>query len=334
MFLLITRLILWLLILWAFWTFFKKIIPGNWYSYLGIFGLIMLLFLFLFDPTDRVAYAAWQFISFPIRPLGLALILLGIPIFARKGDLSSKDSVQKITLAFWILLICSLPIVPRLVYQNFLERDVQVLVDRPAGGASAIVLLGQNTTEPQIGGRSQIQLTDAGNLVPYTAEVYRQLGRPPVIISAGRRSGLPLGAGEQIEANDIQTLLEGQGVSPGDILIEPEGLNLRGSAINVKGLLEETGLGNRVVLVTSSTQIYRATQTFKNVGVDVVPRPSNFVTYRLTDTNLLGQVSLADFIPSLKGLSASSQITDEYLSTMYYFLRGWLSPDELRSPTL
>jgi uncharacterized SAM-binding protein YcdF (DUF218 family) len=333
MFLLITRLILWLLIFWAFWHFFKKIVPGNWYTYLGIFGLTILLFLFLFDPSDRVAYAAWQFISFPLRPLGLALILLAMPVLGRKGDFN-KNSVSQITFAFWILFICSLPIVPRLIYQNFLERDVQVLVDRPAGGAGSIVLLGQNTTEPQVGGRSQIQLTDAGNLVPYTAEVYRQLGGIPVIISAGRRTGLPIAAGEQIEANDIQTLLEGQGVSPSDIIIEAESVGLRNSALNVKETLDRTGLGSRVVLITSSTQIYRAAQTFKNVGIDVVPRPTNFVSYRFTDANLLGQISLADFIPSLKGLSASSQITDEYLATMYYFLRGWLSPDELSRPGL
>jgi uncharacterized SAM-binding protein YcdF (DUF218 family) len=331
MFLLITRLILWLLILWAFWHFFKKIVPGNWYTYLGIFGLVILLFLFLFDPTDRIAYASWQIISFPLRPLGLALILLGMPVIGRKGDFN-KDSVKQITIAFWILLLCSLPLVPRLIYQNFLERDVQVLVERPAGGAGAIVLLGQNTTEPQVGGRSQIQLTDAGNLIPYAADVYRQLGGPPVIVSAGRRTGLPVAAGEQVEANDIQTLLEGQGVSPTDIIIEPEGLNLRTSATNVKAILDRTGLGNRVVLVSSSTQIYRAAQTFKNVGIDVVPRPTNFMSYRFTNTNLLGQISLADFIPSLRGLSASSQITDEYLATMYYFLRGWLSPDELNRP--
>ncbi|HIK32395.1 MAG TPA: YdcF family protein [Oscillatoriales cyanobacterium M59_W2019_021] len=333
MFLLITRLILWLLILWAFWHFFKKIVPGNWYTYLGIFGLVILLFLFLFDPTDRIAYAAWQIISFPLRPLGLALILLSIPVLGRKGKFND-NSVTQITLAFWILLISSLPIVPRLIYQNFLERDVQVLVDRPAAGANAIVLLGQGTTEPQIGGRSQIQLTDAGNLIPYTAEVYRNLGGPPVIVSAGRRTGLPTAAGEQIEAEDIRSLLEGQGVSPADIIIEPEGLNLRTSAINVKKTLDETGLGNRVVLVSSSTQIYRATQTFKNVGIDVVPRPTNFVGYRFPDTNLLSQISLNDFIPSLRGLATSSQITDEYLATMYYFLRGWLSPDELNRPGL
>lgn len=331
MFLLITRLILWLLILWAFWRFFKQIVPGNWYTYLGIFGLVILLFLFLFDPNDRFAYTAWQIVSFPLRPLGLVLVLLGIPIIGRKRDFN-KNSVTQITIAFWVLLLCSLPIVPRLIYQNFIERDVQVLVDRPAGGAGAIVLLGQNTTEPQIGGRSQIQLTDAGNLIPYTADVYRQLGGPPVIISAGRRSGLPLAAGVQIEANDIQTLLEGQGVSPSDIIIEPEGLNLRTSAINVKQTLDRTGLGNRVVLVASSSQIYRASQTFKNAGIDVVSRPTNFISYRFTDANIFTQVNLADFIPSLKALSASSQISDEYIATMYYFLRGWLSPDELNRP--
>lgn len=333
MFLLITRLILWLLILWAFWHFFKKIVPGNWYTYLGIFGLVILLFLFLFDPTDRIAYAAWQIISFPLRPLGLALILLSIPVLGQKGKFND-NSVTQITVAFWILFICSLPIVPRLIYQNFLERDVQVLVDRPAGGAGAIVLLGQGTTEPQIGGRSQIQLTDAGNLIPYTAEVYRNLGGPPVIVSAGRRTGLPTAAGEQVEAEDISSLLQGQGVSPNDIIIEPEGLNLRTSAVNVKNTLDETGLGNRIVLVSSSTQIYRAAQTFKNVGIDVVPRPTNFVSYRFTDANLIGQLSLNDFIPSLRGLAISSQITDEYLATMYYFLRGWLSPDELNRPGL
>ncbi|MGB3241040.1 MAG: YdcF family protein [Geitlerinemataceae cyanobacterium] len=333
MFLLITRLILWTLILWAFWRFFKQIIPGNWYTYIGILGLVTLLFLFLFDPNDRFAYTAWQIISFPLRPLGLALILLGIPVLGRKGDFN-KNSVTQITVAFWILLLCSLPIVPRLIYQNFIERDVQVLVDRPAGGAGAIVLLGQNTTEPRLGGRSQIQVTEGGNLISYTAEIYRQLGGLPVIVSAGRRTGLPAAAGEQIEADDIRTLLEAQGVSPTDIIPEAEGANLRNSALNVRQTLEESGLGNRVVLVSSSTQIYRAAQTFNNVGIDVVPRPTNFIGYRFDDTNLFGQISLADFVPSLRGISASSQITNEYLATMYYFLRGWLSPDELNRPGL
>jgi uncharacterized SAM-binding protein YcdF (DUF218 family) len=331
MFLLITRLILWLLILWALWIFFKKVVPLNYYTYLGIFGLSILAILFLFNPADRFADTAWGIVSFGVRPLGIALVLIGMAVLDGKKEISKQGS-SLVTIAFWILLISSIPLVPNLLYQNFIERDAQTLVSNSSTqGASAIVLLGRNTTEPQLPGRPQIQLKDQGDLIDYAANLYQQTGLS-VIVSAGRRNDLPSGAGEQVEANDIQTLLEQRGVRSGSIIIEPNGVNIRSSAEGVKRILDQTGLGNRVIIVSSTTQVYRAAQTFKSLGISVVPRPSSFVSFNLPNANVLSRVRLQDFVPTLEGLTRTTQVTDEYLATIYYFLRGWLSPDELVRP--
>ena len=332
MFLLITRFLLWLFVIYLLWLFFKKVIPSNYYSYLGIFGLVVLAFLIFFEPTDPISLVAWNIISFALKPLGLALVLIGGAVVGKKGDVDKKG-ITSITIAFWVLLISSLPLVPNSLYQRFIEEDAQTLVAQTADqGAGTIVLLGQGTTQPQLPGRSQIQLTDAGNLVSYTADLYRQLGAPTVIVSAGRRVDLPTAAGNQVEANDIQTLLEQQGVSPGNIIIDPDGVNVRGSAVSVRNILDSTGLANRVVLVASATQIYRATQAFEDVGVEVVPRPTNFVTFDFPDASFLSRLQFQEFVPSLDGLERTTQIIDEYLTTMYYFLRGWLAPLELVRP--
>ena len=80
------------------------------------------------------------------------------------------------------------------------------------------------------------------------------------------------------------------------------------------------------------TQIYRATQAFEDVGVAVVPRPTNFVTFDFPDASFISRLQFQEFVPSLDGLERTTQILDEYLSTMYYFLRGWLAPLELVRP--
>ncbi|MDY6938383.1 MAG: YdcF family protein [Cyanobacteriota bacterium] len=332
MFLLITRFLLWLFVIWLLWVIFKKIVPAAYYTYLGIFALVVLAFLIFFEPDNSLSLVAWNILSFVLKPLGLALVLIGSAVLGKKGDVSKKG-ITSITIAFWVLFISSLPLFPNSLYQRFIEEDAQTLITQTADqGAGTIVLLGQGTTQPQLPGRTQIQLTDAGNLVSYTADLYRQLGAPAVIVSAGRRIDLPTAAGNQVEANDIQTLLEQQGVASGNIIIDPDGVNIRSSALSVANILENTGLPNRVVLVASATQIYRASQAFEDLGISVVPRPTNFVTFDFPNAGFVSRLQIQEFVPSIDGLRRTTSILDEYFATMYYFLRGWLAPIELVRP--
>lgn len=203
-----------------------------------------------------------------------------------------------------------------------------------------------------------IQLTDKGNRLIYAANLYqRESGSNPLIlVSASTKLDRRQKEGEKreeiSESADIQRFLTTtMDVPASATLLDHNSRSVRRSAENVKKLLGDQNInyGNQLTLVTTAMNMHRTALTFEQVfddtGTEIVVRPTDFHTIPpvesigdlATGTDLVEhQVQASDFLPNSYALYLSSQAIDEYISSFYYFLRGWMaSPLTLtRCPTV
>jgi uncharacterized SAM-binding protein YcdF (DUF218 family) len=130
------------------------------------------------------------------------------------------------------------------------------------------------------------------------------------------------------EAKDIETLLaNNMGVPRSSIVIDDNGRNIRTSAEEVRKILDSRGLGRKVILVTSAMQMRRASLTFAHMGMQVIPKATDFYTFQSTarGTSRL-RLDAGDFLPSAEALLTTTRVFEEYYGSFYYYLRGWQAP--------
>ncbi len=72
---------------------------------------------------------------------------------------------------------------------------------------------------------------------------------------------------------------------------------------------------NRIVLVTHASHMRRAVWAFEKTGLEVIPAPTAYVTYKLNDQRLPW------FIPSMDALNGSHRALYEYFGFWWYRLR-------------
>jgi uncharacterized SAM-binding protein YcdF (DUF218 family) len=197
---------------------------------------------------------------------------------------------------------------------------------------------------------SQAQLTEHGDRIIYAAQLYRQeaANNPVIIVSAGQYQGRERKGNETRESTsaavDISRILQAQLGIPGTgILVDANGYAVQNSAVNVRKLLEaqQINYGDQLMIVTSALEASRTALTFQNEfsfnarPVTVINRPTDF--YSLPARESLGArtqgqdliergVRLGDFLPSVDALQTSSKWLNETLTSLYYFLRGWIRP--------
>jgi uncharacterized SAM-binding protein YcdF (DUF218 family) len=198
-----------------------------------------------------------------------------------------------------------------------------------------------------------VQLTEQGDRLTYTARSYQAEqaagNNPLVIVSAGSRPERQRRGNESresiSEAEDAARFLTTMGVPRDNIIVDANGDNVHDSAVNVRRILNDRNrniaFGNQLVLVTSAIEMSRAAQTFRREfetngqTLSVIPQPTDFQTIpqedtlrrRFSDQTIVRRnFRLADLLPSIDALSLSSKVVNEYLSSIYYFLRGWIRP--------
>lgn len=313
MFLLLTQVLLWLLITVIIYNLLLKVIPRAYLTLLGGFLLFAIIVLAFFFPNDALVRTAWSVLSFPLKPVGATIVLLA-------AALNQGLKKNLIMAALLILLISSIPFVSTVLARPLelgaFPRTAPAATAAPAG---AIVVLAQGTTQPSLPPRTQIQLTDEGsNRLRRAAQLYQEqvnAGNQPIVIAS---------AGQ--EANNVATVLSQFGVPQGQIVVESRSQDLRTSAEQVNGILRGRGIQNRpVLLVTSAINSRRASLAFSQVGINVVTQPANFVSTE-PGTREARNITVQSFIPSVDALSVSTRILEEFYTTVYYSLRGWLSP--------
>jgi len=291
---------------------------------LRVLLLISLLILAFFAPDTPVGAAIFGLVAFFFTPLGFSLTLLVIASALITNGGIRNPAPRMILAALLVLILSSMPVVAYWFAEQA-ERDAAARTVCCDETAAAIVLLGKGTTQPHIPNRVAIQLTDTGNRLPYAAVLYRKQLAPMVIVTAGPRRELEGYVGE---AKDIETLLaNNMGVPRSSIVIDDNGSNIRTSAEEVRKILDSRGLGRKVILVTSAMQMRRASLTFAHMGMQVIPRPTDFYTFQSTarGKSRLG-FDAGGFLPNAEALLTTTRVFEEYYGSVYYYLRGWQAP--------
>ncbi len=314
-------------------------IERKYLTWLGGIVLVLLMVLAFLEPNNRTVGLLWGILSFPLRPLGLVLILLGYAV--RQGY--KKVAGAQVMAALMILLICSLPVTAYLLtaqseQKPLLETRGQQDVTAELGVAAIVVLGdGGSPTDPTYRIRSQLSTGEDGISVGqrsrllYAAQLYtsqRDRGNNPlVIVSVGPN---PIEQAGISETASITDFLTSSGVPSDRIRIDRVGADPRSSALGTQQILASSDSTVRVpiMLVAPSINIRRASSTFANLNFEVIPRPTDFYVFQLQGGLRLAAIS--DLVPNAEALVITTRVVDEYLATVYYFLRGWLA-DPLRA---
>lgn len=187
--------------------------------------------------------------------------------------------------------------------------------------ADAIVVLG-GATKSAMPPRPWVEVSEAGDRVLYGAKLYREGKAPQLILSGGRISWNGDG---QAESADMAELVEMMGVPKTAILQDPESLNTRQNAVNVKQIMQANGI-RRILLVTSAMHMPRSLAIFRKLGIEAIPAPTD---YLLTSDNRetiqrSPQAIALNLLPDADQLKDSTQAIKEYIGIWVYQLRGWL----------
>lgn len=342
MFAILCALLLLILVLLILWYLMAKVVPKQAFLVLGVAFVVAILIINFVSPGQGFTGDVWQIASVPLTPFGLAVFLMFLALIKMKNGALEKPGPTMLWVAFGIIFLSSQPLISYQLAQLFEQEVVTVemqqyglcsdgdCANRPTSEAvAAIALLGENTTKANIPYRTQVQLTEQGDRILYTDFLYDQQvsqgRRPRVIICAPRRQGLSGNDRQRSEAEDIAQVLQRLGVPRGQMDLRTNSYNLRRSAEEVKASLEQAKIVDQpVMVVTSGIHLRRAAQTFRRLGMKVVPRPSSFYTFQ-SQGSPKRTLTIQDFLPSLEAYKVTNEIFKEYLSTIYYFLRGWLS---------
>ncbi|MDJ1171077.1 YdcF family protein [Roseofilum sp. BLCC_M154] len=338
---LLTRLLLWLLIAVIAYAILLQWIPKKYYTWLGGILIFTLIILTFFNPGTVVVAEVWRLLVFPLTPLGLSITLILSGMLHFKGKEMVKPGKVLIWAGFAMLVFFSLPVVAytlahqaeaeanRITQQRYSNCQAACPVS-PLEQARIIVLLGQDTTEAVIADDYRhVQLSDRGNLIFHTLEIFWasvSQNHDPQILVTGRSSVQSFTHSEHPnEAQDIVNVLQRFGVHNSNLQPISQGDNMYRAAVQVKKILEVQGLEKTpIILVTSALQMHRAQLTFSFLNIEVIPSPTDFIT--IQDSTVTKRLTLEDIIPSAEALVLSTKVTNEYLVTIYYFLRGWLLP--------
>ncbi len=154
---------------------------------------------------------------------------------------------------------------------------------------------------------------------------YRTLGRVRYAAKLVRDTGLPLlVSGGTVFADEDQALadLMAEALSK-EFGVEPRWIERqsRNTAENARfsaAILAGANI-RRVALVTDAMHMRRARMSFARYGMDIVPAPTVFMVVK--DARPI----LADWLPSVNGLSMSYYALHEYLGRLFYAWRYGMS---------
>ncbi|NEO26491.1 MAG: YdcF family protein [Kamptonema sp. SIO4C4] len=316
-----------------------QVIPRATLALIGGGFILGVLLLSFFNPTYPPINFLWQIISFPFKPVGLALIFLLVTLSRIKKQEIKSPGRFSVWIATLILVVSSNPWI---AYQSAKsiewegvrieqERQNEFFATPDPSVIRAIVVLADGTTEPNIPYRTQIQLTRTGDRLLYTAQLVREQQQsfgntPRVIVCANPRQGFTGNTEQLNEAADVSRVLQTLGVPATQINLATDSNNLRQNALEVQEILTNLQINNApFYLVTSGINSRRAIQTFRQLDLLAIPRPTDFYTFQENATPQK-RLQVRDLLPSVTALQITTEVLDEYLLLIYYFLRGWLSP--------
>jgi uncharacterized SAM-binding protein YcdF (DUF218 family) len=210
------------------------------------------------------------------------------------------------------LLVCSSPVCTDYLRAS-LERVYPPVLIEALPDAGAIVVL-SGVIEPAIPPRLDAHLGRGADRVLYAAQLYHAGKAPLVIVSGGQLPWLTEG---KAEAYVMADLLMEWGVPAAAILVESDSRTTYENALFSKVLLQARGIDS-VLLVTSALHMPRALATFRSMGIQAVPAPTDI---EIVDRQ---QSTLLRWLPDAEALADGTRAFKEYLGSMVYRLRGWI----------
>ena len=349
MLVLLTRILLWASLGLLLWYILVRVIPPKYLTWFGGVIFIALLALSFLEADNGTVSIIWQIISFPFRPLGLVLVLIGGAL----GEGLKGIKPMPVMIALCVLLFSSIPVLAQALVTEAEGSVLKAFENRSElcegvcrsgevpgpnlGETGAVVVIGdQRNVSVAINGLESANDASLNTVLAprliYAADLYnraRSLGASPfVIVTAGGSNSDPSDA-------IVRNILGRNGVPDSVIQIEDSGLNIRRTAEDVEKFLQESQVISgrdarsesdddaRIVLVAPAIIMSRAALTFEDIDLEVIARPTDFYSARFNrDGRLLER--LPSVLPSVDALQLTTRYWDEVMTSLYYFLRGWL----------
>ncbi len=349
MLVLLTRILLWASMGLLLWYILVRVIPPKYLTWFGGVIFIALLALSFLEADNDTVSIIWQIISFPLRPLGFALVLLGGAV----GEGLKRIKSTPVAIALCVLIFSSIPVLSQALVTEAEGSVRKAFVNRSElcegvcrsgevpganlGEAGAIVVIGdRRNVSAAIDGLESVDDTSLNTVLAprliYAADLYaraRTLGASPfVIVTAG-------GPDDDRSNTIVRNILVRNGVPGSVIQVEDSGLNIRKTAEDVESFLEERQVVSnrkarsesnndaRVVLVAPAIIMSRAALTFEDIDLEVIARPTDFYSVRFNRGGGLLE-RLPSILPNVDALQLTTRYWDEAMTSVYYFLRGWL----------
>jgi len=254
-----------------------------------------------------------KFLVIPFNPVGLTLTLLSSAILVMVIWRRVKISMILFSCAFFVILLFSSPMVARPLMRG-LEKQYP-----PAARydkASAVVLLGGATVGKRAP-RINVETNSNANRIFNSVRVFKQSGSEKLVLTGGV---VDVVSNDTVpEAYSMFSLLnEFFGIDSADVLFEDRSRNTRENALYTKKLMEEAGLGNDIILVTSAYHMPRSAAIFRKAGFTVTPAPAGFYEEDYTG------FKLHQWMPNAHSLFKSTIALHEYYGNAIYKMLGWM----------
>jgi hypothetical protein len=167
MFLLLSRVLLWLLIGTVVYSLFQRFYPsGTFIGRLVLVVVLIVIALSFINPNEPAVASLWKVVSFPLKPLGASVLLMMFAAQKIKGGGIEKPGGYLLGWSLTILLLASTPAIAyflvrvpiiatvgytNLATQEFIQDSRVVSSMRPStNSVEALVALGAATAPPII----------------------------------------------------------------------------------------------------------------------------------------------------------------------------------------
>jgi uncharacterized SAM-binding protein YcdF (DUF218 family) len=226
------------------------------------------------------------------------LIISGIWLFIRKYHKAGIFNVL-IGIIIWIASIAPI--------SEFMMRPLEAhfaIPQNPKGDVIIVMGGGAFDNVPDLSGIGFLSSDSMGRLV--TAVRLQKITETPILISAGQT--VPHKIPEALIAKRILIDL---GVPRNKVIVEVKSRDTIENARFTKQLFQKSGFKSPMV-VTSAYHMKRSILSFKKVGMDVDPYPTNFRTGKHR------AYSWDDYLPGIRDLETFTIALREYIGLVFY----------------
>lgn len=147
-FVLLSRVLLWLLLGTIIYSLFQRFYPSGTFIGRLILGVLLVVVLLSFvNPNEPAVASLWRVISFPLKPLGASILLMIFAAQRIKGGAIDKPGGYLLGWALTILLLSSTPAVAYLLLRSPLAMVNHTSIARMETTSSGtLVALGQTSS--------------------------------------------------------------------------------------------------------------------------------------------------------------------------------------------